>query len=157
MSWAFPASRNIDFVLTGLISTRNRQLNQSEYNLKRSKGSLSSEYKFAGFWILRIEGALENVNQADRNIKSIIPSAKTGLTRNFGKKGRITASIGYFRLTVDPKGSYVPYQVANGKREGDNIEGSLRARMELVKNGRLDIYYRYENFAKKQRKTVPKK
>lgn len=149
LSWAFPVSRDIDFVLTGLISTRNRLLNQTEYNLKRSKGSLSSEYKFAGFWILRIEGALENVNQADRNIKSIIPSAKTGLTRNFGKKGRITASLGYFRLTVNPKGSYVPYQVANGKREGDNIEGSLRARMELVKNGRLDISYRYENFAKR--------
>jgi hypothetical protein len=52
-------------------------------------------------------------------------------------------------MFVNPAGSYIPYQVASGKSEGDNFLAGARTRLELYKNGRLEFSYRYENFPRR--------
>jgi hypothetical protein len=89
----------------------------------------------------------ESARQSDTDVRSDIPSGELGLIKEFVKKGRVSANLSYFRVLVSPKGTYIPYQVARGKREGDNFAASARARLELYGNGRLDFLYKFEKFA----------
>ena len=147
LSWDFPMGDKIDFELVGLLSKNDRRINQIVLNLKRHKESGSVNYRFRKSWNLKIGGAYENIKQRESGITSQVPSASYILTRELGHRGRISAGFSYYRVLVDPKGSYIPYQVADGKREGDNFEGSIRARVEPVKNGKLELSYRFEDFA----------
>jgi len=149
ISWAFPAGKKLNFVLTGLISRRERRINQVNLNLNRHKESVSMEYKFREFWNLRFGAEYENVRQKDTDINSHIPSVSYALSREMGKRGRISATISYYRVIVRPEDSYISYQIAGGKREGNNFEGGLQARIEPIKNGRLDFSYRFEKFSKR--------
>ena len=147
ISWAFPAGKNVNILLIGLISNRERQINQVSLNLNRHKESISTEYRFHESWNLRCGAEYENVRQREADIVSRIPSTNLSLTREIGKRGRISANVSYFRVIVRPEGSYIPYQIAGGKREGDNFEGGVQARIEPIKNGRLEFSYRFEKFS----------
>jgi hypothetical protein len=147
ISWAFPTGEKLNFILTGFISRRQRQINQVSLNLRRHKESISTEYRFHESWSLRMEGEYENIRQKEADIISHIPSINSVLTRELGKRGRISANISYFRVIVRPEGSYIPYQVAGGKREGDNFEGGIRARVAATENGRFELTYRFEDFS----------
>lgn len=147
LSWDFPLGKKLDFELTGLISTNDRRINQIVLNLRRHKETASANYRFREAWSFKLGGAYEYNKQKESGIVSQIPSARSVLTRELGQRGRISADFIYYRVLVNPKGSYIPYQVAGGKHEGDNFEGNLRIRVEPVKNGKLDLSYRFENFA----------
>jgi hypothetical protein len=149
ISWAFPAGKKINFVAAGLIAKSKRQINQSDLSLNRHRESVSMEYEFYESWTLRLGAGYENVRQKETDIISHIPSGDYGLTKELGRRGRITATLSYFRVIVRPEGSYIPYQIAGGKREGDNFESGLQARIEPVKNGRLELSYRFEKFSER--------
>lgn len=149
LTWAFPAGKKLNFVLGGLIARQKRQINQINLDLGRHKESGSVEYRFHESWNLRVGIAYEDIRQKDIDVTSRIPSTSYGITRELGKKGRISADITYFRVMVNPAGSYIPYQVAGGKREGDNFEGNIRARIEPFKNGRFELTYRIEKFSQR--------
>jgi hypothetical protein len=147
LSWNFPVGKKLDFELVGLLSASDRRINQVVLNLRRHKESASMDYRFRKAWSLKVGGAYEHIEQKETDVVSQIPSVRYVLTRELGKKGRISADFSFYRMIVDPQGSYIPYQVAGGKREGDNFEGSLRARIEPVKNSKLELSYRFESFA----------
>ena len=149
ISWAFPAGRKLNFVAAGLIAKSERKINQIELNLNRHKESISMEYKFYESWTLRLGAGYEKVEQKETDIITHIPSGDYGLTRELGRRGRISATVSYFRVIVRPEDSYIPYQIAGGKREGDNFEGRIQATIEPVKNGRLGLSYRFEKFSER--------
>jgi hypothetical protein len=147
LSWAFPAGNKVNLVLKGLIAKQQRQMNQVNLNLNRHQESASMEYRFHESWKLRFGVEYENIRQKDLDITSRIPSTNYGLTRELGKKGRVSVELSYFRVIVEPRDAYIPYQVAGGKRQGDNFEGNIRARLEPLKNGRFELSYRIEKFS----------
>lgn len=152
VSWAFPAGKKIDILTAVLISENKRTINGAGYSIDRHRESAKADYRFRDAWTLQLGLGFEVAKQTDIDIRSTIPSSDIGLVRDFKNKGRISAKLSYFKIIVDPEGTYIPYQVASGKREGDNFLANARARMELYKNGRLDFSYRYENFAERPEK-----
>jgi hypothetical protein len=152
LSWAFPAGDKINLVLKGLIAEQRRQINQVNLDLGRHRESATVEYKFYESWNLRFGAEYENIRQKDLDITSRIPSTNYGLIRELGKKGRVSAELSYFRVIVEPRDAYIPYQVAGGKRQGDNFEGIIRARLEPLKNGRFELSYRIEKFSQRPEK-----
>ena len=152
LSWAFPAGKKVDVLTSVLFSSKQSTINGSGYFVNRHQESTKADYRFRDAWTLQPVLGFEVAKQTDLDVRSTIPSGEIGLMRDFKNKGRISAKLSYFRVIVDPKGTYIPYQVASGKREGDNFLANVRARMELYKNGRLDFSYRYENFARRPEK-----
>lgn len=152
ISWAFPIGKKIDMLTSVFISTKQSTLSGAGYFIDRHRESARADYRFHDAWTLQLGSGLEVARQTDLDVRSTIPSGEIGLIRGFKNRGRISATLSYFRVIVDPEGTYIPYQVASGKREGDNFLANVRARMELYKNGRLDFTYRYENFAARPEK-----
>lgn len=149
ISWAFPAGSRIDLLAAGLLSRKQNEFNGAGYAIESHRESLKTDFKLTEIWVLETGLGFEAANQSDVDAAAKIPSARIALIRDFGNRGRMSADISYYRVIVDPEGAYIPYQVAQGKREGDNITAGAIARMELYKNGRLDFLYRFEKFAKR--------
>lgn len=147
LSWAFPAGPKIDLLVTGRIASEKSELNGTGYTIGRHSESARSDFKLTELLTLETTAGFEGVRQTDIDVRSSIPSGELELIRDIGKKGRASAGISYYRVIVDPAGTYIPFQVAGGKREGDNFTANARARLELYKNGRLEFSYRYEKFA----------
>jgi len=152
LTWSFSPVKKVDIVLGGFVASTKRSTNGIGYSIKRHKESFKSDYKFFENWILQTSLGFESARQTDVDITATIPSVGLGLVREFRGKGRISSDITYFRLLANPRGSYIPYQMAQGKREGDNLTFGAKARLEVYKNGRLDFVYRYEKFASRQRR-----
>jgi hypothetical protein len=149
ISWAFSAAGRADVLLSASISNRSRSSGSTQYSIKGHQETASTDYRFSEFWILKAGLGFQVTEQTDLDIRSTVPSAELGLTREFMKVGRASITVSYFRMFVDPEGSYIPYQVASGKSEGDNFLAGARTRLELYQNGRLDFSYRYENFSRR--------
>jgi hypothetical protein len=147
LSWVFPAGSNVNILAGGLLSSRKSEINGIGYSIDRHRESIKSDYEFTPSWTLETAFRFESARQSDTDVRSDIPSGELGLIKEFVKKGRVSANLSYFRVLVSPKGTYIPYQVARGKREGDNFAASARARLELYGNGRLDFLYKFEKFA----------
>jgi len=152
ISWAFPASRRIDMLISGLLSRKKSSINGAGYSIDRHGESLKGEYKLTDSWMMQSGAGFEAARQSDIDVRANIPSTEIGLIRDFSRKGRASINLSYYRVLVYPSGTYIPYQVAQGKREGDNLNAIAKARMEIYNNGRLDFLYRYEKFAKRPEK-----
>ncbi len=152
ISWAFPAGKKVDILTSVFLSGKRSTINGVGYLIDRHRESAKVDFRFLEAWTLQLGPGFEVAKQTDIDLRSTILSGEIGLVRDFKNKGRISAKLSYFRVFVDPQGAYIPYQVASGKREGDNILANIRARMELSENGRLDFSYRYENFARRPEK-----
>lgn len=152
ISWAFPLGNSLDMALSGLSSKRDHQSNGLGYFVAREKGAASADLRFFEYWTFRLGSSFEVARQTDSGVKSSIPSAEIGVIRDLQDKGRISGGVTYYRVNVNPAGTYLPYHVAQGKNEGDNFEANIRAKMALTENGRLEISYRYEDFTKRPKK-----
>ncbi len=152
ISWAFPAGKKVNVLTSVFFSSKRNTLNGAGYSINRHRESAKADYRFRDAWTLQLGSGFEVAKQTDIDIRSTIPSGEIGLVRDIKDRGRISAKLSYFRVIVDPEGAYIPYQVASGKREGDNLLANVRARMELYKNGRLDFSYRYEKLARRPEK-----
>jgi hypothetical protein len=149
LSWAFSIAGRADVLLSTTISKRSRSSGGAGFEISGHEETASADYRFSEFWILKAGLGFEVAEQTDLDIRSTIPSVELGLTREFMKAGRASVNLSYFRMLVNPEGSYIPYQVASGKSEGDNFLAGARTRLEVYKNGRLDFSYRYENFSRR--------
>ena len=149
LSWAFTVADRADMLLSTSISNRSRSSSGTQFNINGHEETATTDYRFSEFWILKAGLGFEVAEQTDLDIRSSIPSVALGLTREFQKAGRASISLSYYRMFVNPAGSYIPYQVASGKSEGDNFLAGARTRLELYKNGRLELSYRYENFPRR--------
>ena len=147
LSWALPVSQRINILFDGLISNKKSMINGIGYSIDRHSESLKTDYSFSDKWTLETGFGFEEAKQTDYDFRARIPSVKIRLIGDFGKKGRASANVAYYRVLVNPEGSYIPYQVAAGKKEGNNYSANFRVRAELYENGRLDLFYRFEKFA----------
>ncbi len=149
ISWAFPASAKIDIIVNGSLSSRQNSTNLSVYSIDSRLVSMSADYRFADGWTVNLKPSYETAKQKTTSVKSQIPSMGLGLVWNLKNRGQVSTVLEYSQITSSPKGSYIPFQLAQGKNEGNNYLATVSARMEITKNGRLDFSYRYENFPKR--------
>jgi hypothetical protein len=149
LSWAYQASKKLDVITDFLVANVRSSINVTEYAVERQKASVTINYRFREQWMLTGSPSYGTARQTDTGLKASMPGVELGLIRDFAGSGRISARIAYTRLNASPRGAYVPYQVAQGKRAGDNIEGVAAARMDITRNGRLDFSYRHEDFSQR--------
>jgi hypothetical protein len=149
LSWAFPATKKLDMILSLSMSGSKRAVNGAGYNISRKSASLSNNYHFSKSWILTINPSFESDKQSDTGLKASLPAIELGLSRDLEKIGRIVAKIGYGRMIIRPADIYVPFQVSQGRGPGDNFEATATARLTVTRNGRFDMSYRFEDFAKR--------
>lgn len=152
LSWFFPIGKPLDMQLGYLTSRSRRLVNGVGYTIQRDRGGALSNYRFAEFWILSLGSSLESARQSDTGLRALMPSGELGLARDFRKTGRISGRLIYSRMNIKPQGVYIPYQLASGKKAGDNLEANLTARMQVTKNGRLDFSYRFQSYEIKSRR-----
>lgn len=152
LSWSFPVSKQIDMVVTGLLSKTERSINDLKYTVERQSAGGLSNYRFKKQWILSAGASYETARQSENGLRAKMPSGELGLARDLKRSGRISARALITRLEVNQQESYIPFQVARGKGRGNNFEAIISARMEITKNGRFDVSYRYENFAGRAQK-----
>jgi len=149
ISWGFPAGARLDFLMSVLLKNKSSSLNGFEYDINSREGSVSADYRMSDDITIQLMSSYEDPRQTVPEISTKIPSLKLGLVQDLKIKGRIIMSGTYSRLFVNPKGSYVPYQIAGGKKEGDNFEGVVSADFRISKTGKFETSYRYEKFAKR--------
>jgi len=147
VSWSFPIHKNMDIILSGLMSQTKHSVNTLKYTIDRKNAGALANYRFARQWILSGGISFEQARQSDTDLRATMPAAELGLARDLEKSGKISTRFIYTRLDAAPKNIYVPYQVASGKGNGDNFEANISARMAVTKNGRFDLSYRYEGYA----------
>jgi hypothetical protein len=149
LSWAFPAGKKFDFVLAVLLSDSKKATNSLGYEVQSRIVSLSTNYRFAGTWVLTFAPSYEFSRETDTGLRAKMPEGELDLSKDLGKSSRISGKMVYTRMIISPSGTYVPYQLAQGKGEGDNFESNLTARMAVTKNGRFDMSYRFQGFARR--------
>ncbi|OGC91007.1 MAG: hypothetical protein A2W25_07980 [candidate division Zixibacteria bacterium RBG_16_53_22] len=147
LSWAFPAGKKIDLIITGLLAQTRRSINTLKYTVDRKSLGALANYHFARQWTLSAGPSFERSRQSDIGLRADMPALEFGLARDLEKSGRISTRLIYTRLNANPLDSYVPFQVARGRGNGDNFEAIISARMPVTKNGRFDLSYRHESFA----------
>ncbi len=147
ISWAFPAAGSINAMLFAAVSKKSSALNGVGYTVSLDGESTKLDFTLTDIWTLETSLGFEEARQSDGDLKAKIPSGEIGIIGDLNNKGRITAGIAYYRVIADPNGAYIPYQMASGKKEGDNMTASMKGRLELYRNGRLDLVYRFEKFA----------
>ena len=147
ISWAFPVGSAVNVVLSGSISESENILNSVGYSVDRHRETAKIDYSLTEIWTLETGLGFEEAGQSANGLKARIPSGELRIIGDLKGRGRASANAAYYRVSVNPEGSYIPYQVAGGKKEGDNFTGGIQARMELYRNGRLDMMYRFEKFA----------
>jgi hypothetical protein len=152
ISWGFPLGRKLEFLISTKLENKNSSTNGVGYKIKSHKETISIDYKIAESRIIRIGPSYGYASQTDINLSAKIPAIKVGVLQNIKTKGRITFDFIYSRLIVDPSGSYIPYQMAAGKKEGDNFEGVIRADFKISENGKFETSYRYEKFANRNQR-----
>ncbi len=149
LSWAFPATKKLDIFLTLSTSNSRRNVNGIGYDIDRKSVALSNNYRFTKLWTFTLGPSYENDRQSDTGLKASLPSVELGLARDFERTGRLSATVGYGRMIISPLDAYVPFQMAQGRGPGDNYEATVTGRMTVTKNGRFDLSYRFEDYAKR--------
>jgi hypothetical protein len=147
LSWSFPAGTKLDFVLSGLLAQTRRSINALRYTVDRKNTGVLANYRFARQWTFSSGASFEQARQSDTGLRANMPSVELGLARDLEQSGRISTRLAYTRLDASPSNAYVPFQVARGRGDGDNIEAVVSARMPVTKNGRFDLSFRHESFA----------
>ncbi|MCK5078003.1 MAG: hypothetical protein KAR38_16590, partial [Calditrichia bacterium] len=77
---------------------------------------------------IEITGFIEKDDRPGRLLQAHYFKLKERLTASILKKGRITASYKWYKVVIDknPLNLALPYEMAEGKKEGDSMEWDLR-------------------------------
>jgi hypothetical protein len=148
-SWAFPAGKKVDFTLTGLLAETRRSVNTLRYTVERWNTAVDANYHFRKNWTLSAGSSYEQARQSENGLRVRAPEFELGLARDFGQSGRASIRGTYARLNANLGDVYIPFQVARGRGVGDNFEAVISARMEVTKNGRFDLSYRFEDYPRR--------
>ncbi len=123
----FNPAKKFDVESDLAVVTKHQDLPSSIYRIASRSATLRTSRSIRRSGEISLQLSFQSDSEGSQDLRSTLVSAGPGLLLPFAGRGRVRANFKWSHVEVSPEGTTIPYQMSQGKKEGDSSDWNLQA------------------------------